>query len=117
MPHSRHMHHYTLPMSWLYSENKLQLWFWNEMWDKLFKCAIFSKPRNQSNFICNRIGEAFLPCFWWLKGGTGTADNRIFCIESRLMLNKIIKFPFKCSDLCIRRFTNVSSGEILPSKE
>ena len=56
--------------------------------DKLFKCAIFSKPRNQSNFICNRIGEAFLPCFGWLKGETGTADNRIICIESRLMLNK-----------------------------
>ena len=85
--------------------------------DKPFKCATFSKPRNQSNFICNRIGEAFLPCFGWLKGETGTADNRIFCIESRLMLNKIIKIPFKCSDLCIRRFTNVSSGEILPSKE
>ena len=95
MPQHRHMHHYTLPMSWLYSENKLQLWFWNEMWDKLFKCAIFSKPRNQSNFICNRIGEAFLPCFGWLKGETGTVDKRIFCIESRLMLNKIIKISFQ----------------------
>ena len=63
MPHSRHMHHYTLPMSWLYSENKLQLWFWNEMCGRTIQVRNFQQTPKQIKFIGNRVGGAFLACF------------------------------------------------------
>ena len=53
----RHMHHNTLPMSWLYSENKLQLWFWNEMCVANYSSAQFSASPETNQILSATVLE------------------------------------------------------------
>ena len=64
----RHMHHYTLPMSWWYSENKLQLWFWNEMCGQTIQVCNFQQAQKPINFHLQPYWRGFFTMLWVAKG-------------------------------------------------
>jgi len=61
--------------------NKLQLWFWNEMCGQTIQVRNFQKAQKPIKFYLKPYWRGFFTMLWWLKGETGTADIRIFCIE------------------------------------
>ena len=65
------------------------------VWTNYSSAQFSASPETNQILSATVLERLLLPCFGWLKGETGTADNRIFYIESRLMLNKIIKISFQ----------------------
>ena len=88
----RQMHHYTLTMSWLYSENKLQLWFWNEMGGPTLQVHKFQEAQKPFNIYLQPYCRGFFAMLLQLKENTGTANS---------------------PNLCTCSFTNVSLREIV----